>query len=70
MYIIPDNDEIGKKHSESVAKSLFKKADLVKVSNLKSICPELPLKADITGFFHILGKAKGIELLQNLIETA
>lgn len=64
--IIPDNDTIGKSHSEQIAKSLNRKAKSIKVIDLTKGA-ELPPKGDITNFFKILGKPQGIESLKSIV---
>jgi len=70
VYIVPDNDETGEKHAEQVSKSILKHAESIKILHLKEVYKKLPNKGDITDFFHALGKRKGIELLNLLMETS
>jgi|LSQX01.3.fsa_nt_gb hypothetical protein len=65
ICIIPDNDEVGKKHSEQVASSLYGIAKSIKIIEL----PGLPEKGDVTDFFHTNGKKKGLQLLNELVEN-
>ena len=67
--IIPDNDAVGKSHSEQIAKSLQGKAKSIKIIDLTKGLPELPQKGDITDFFRILGKIKGLEFLKRLVDN-
>lgn len=68
VIIIPDNDEPGKQHAESIAASLVGMAKSIKVVDLKNELHELPPKGDITGFFNIIGKkADALNRLDKLI---
>ncbi len=69
VYIIPDNDEPGRKHALEVAQSLNGIARSFRVLDIASACSELPEKGDITDFFKILGRTKGEEALKQLMET-
>jgi len=60
VFIIPDNDEPGRKHAESVAKSVVKVANSVKIIEL----PDLPEKGDVSDW---LDAGKTIEELQQLV---
>ncbi|RJR35115.1 MAG: hypothetical protein C4576_25500 [Desulfobacteraceae bacterium] len=61
VYILPDNDEPGRRHAEEVAQALYGKAKEVKILEL----PGLPEKGDICDFH----KAHGMdETIQTLID--
>jgi hypothetical protein len=51
VFIIPDNDEAGRKHVENVARSLHGKAASVKVIEL----PGLPKAGDVSDFIQAIG---------------
>ena len=55
VYIIPDNDEIGKAFSHDVARILAPVAKEVKVIDLLAICPTLPKNGDISDVIDIHG---------------
>jgi len=65
VIIIPDNDDAGRKHTEQIARSVCGKARSVKIVNLTNV----PVKGDITDFFHIHGKTKGLINLKKLIDS-
>lgn len=63
VVIVPDNDEAGKRHSESVARSLHGIAATVKIVHL----PDLRYKGDVSDW---LQAGHGIEALQKLAAAA
>lgn len=63
VIILPDNDEPGRKHAQSVAESLYGIAQTVKIVQL----PELPEKGDVSDWFEQGGTlAKLQELLKEM----
>ena len=70
VVLIPDNDAPGRKSVQRIAEGLRGIAERVRVIDLVKACPDLPEKGDITDFFHILGKSRGMEALQKLVEGA
>lgn len=67
VYIIPDNDEVGREHAKTVARSAVKRAKSVKILDLTKVCPRLPSKGDITDFYKLLGREGGDHALNRLI---
>ncbi|MDB4403246.1 hypothetical protein N9204_00260 [bacterium] len=63
VVIIPDNDNAGKQHADSVAAHLFGKAETVKIIHL----PDLPAKGDVSDWLSA-GATK--ERLANIIKVA
>ncbi|MDL2317683.1 DUF927 domain-containing protein [Eubacteriales bacterium OttesenSCG-928-A19] len=68
VYILPDNDETGKSDRQQVATWLVPICKSVRLLDLTQVYPDLPVKGDITDFFHMLGKQKGLEALRQLME--
>ena len=62
VYIIPDNDDEGRKHSEAVAAALHGKAKQAKIVSL----PGLHQKGDVSDFVKIHGHEKALSLLHEL----
>lgn len=70
LYIIPDNDDVGRAHAQAVAQSAVKAAESVRILDLTQGCQELPPKGDATDFFEILGAQEGKAALKRLMEAA
>ena len=70
LYIIPDNDDVGREHGQTVAQAAVKVSKAVRVLDLAAACPELPAKGDVSDFFKLLGREKGTELLKKLMKEA
>ncbi|MEG2469475.1 MAG: hypothetical protein RSB86_19050 [Comamonas sp.] len=70
VYIIPDNDVVGREHALSVAQAVLKVAKAVHILDLVKALQELPAKGDISDFFKLTGKKKGNELLAKLMQEA
>lgn len=71
VYIIADNDEVGRAHANDVAQDIVDVAADVRILDIASACHELPEKGDITDFYKLLGRAEGDALLDRLMrETA
>lgn len=66
LYIIPDNDSVGKDHALDVARSTVKLAKAVHVINLTRGA-NLPEKGDVTDFFEMLGADEGRRKLEQLM---
>jgi putative DNA primase/helicase len=63
VYIIPDNDALGRKHAEHVARNLDPVAKSVRIVDL----PGLPLKGDVSNWLH--SDSAGVKLAK-LAEAA
>ena len=62
VAILPDNDDKGKKHAERVARSLYGKAESIRVVNL----PNLPIEGDVSDWLESGGTIKRLlELVEN-----
>ncbi len=70
VYIIPDNDDVGRSHAGQVAQSVYKLAKRVRIINLAKICAELPPKGDISDLFKLLGRSAGEDALKRAMEAA
>lgn len=71
VYIIPDNDDVGREHGMTVARSIVQRAKTVKILDLTKAYPDLPTKGDITDFYKLLGRKDADSALARLIaETA
>ena len=70
VIVIPDNDNSGKKHEESVLRSLTGVAKRVRVAHLKDAYPELKEKGDITDLCEAIGDSAALEILDDLAEKA
>lgn len=51
VRVIPDNDDIGRKHADKVCNALIGAAASVKLVDLKELWPEIPNKGDVTDWF-------------------
>jgi len=69
IYILPDNDEPGRQHANAVARSLHGFATSVKILDLATIWPEIPLKGDVSDFISHHGPEEAKRLLLELAET-
>lgn len=65
VYILPDNDEPGRKHAEQVAQALHGKAKEVKILEL----PGLPPKGDVFDFHKAHGPGETSKTLLHLAEV-
>lgn len=70
VYIIQDNDDIGKEYAQEEAASISKVAQIVKVLDLCAIWSELPNHGDISDLVNHMGENAAIEALNQLTETA
>lgn len=70
VALVPDNDKPGRVHAELVSRSMCGKVKSVRVIDLKAECPELPDKGDVTDFFKLLGREKGMAALDKLVKNA
>ena len=69
VYIIADNDEVGKNHAQNVAKSLAGKAEAVSLIDLVAAMPDLAKGGDISDFIETMPqeerKAAILDLIAN-----
>ncbi len=70
VYILPDNDEPGRKHAEQVGASLVHQAHAVYILDLTKACPRLPEKGDFSTMLETLGKAETSRALRQLMADA
>ena len=70
VYILQDNDQIGKEFAQLEAEKLFPVAKEVKVLDLRELWPELPEKGDISDVMEHMGAAEALAQLLELAERA
>ena len=70
VYILQDNDQIGKDFAQLEAEKLFPVAKEVKVLDLRELWPELPEKGDISDVMEHIGAAEALAQLLELAERA
>lgn len=70
VYILQDNDQIGKEFAQLEAEKLFPAAKEVKVLDLRELWPELPEKGDISDVMEHMGAAEALAQLLELAERA
>lgn len=70
VYIIPDNDDVGRNHAKQVAQSIYKQAKSVRMVDLTKVCTELPAKGDISDMFKLLGSKAGLDALKRAMQDA
>lgn len=70
LYIIPDNDDVGRDHAKSVAQAAVKVTKAVHIIDLSKGCEKLPPKGDASDFFELLGENAGRAALEKLMQTA
>ena len=70
LYIIPDNDDVGRTHAQAVAQAASKVAKSVRILDLTKACEKLPPKGDATDFFKLMGAEAGKAALERLMREA
>lgn len=70
VYILQDNDDVGKKFAQYEAQKLSPVAKEVKVLDLRELWPELPEKGDISDVMEHMGAAEALAQLLELAERA
>lgn len=70
LYIIPDNDDVGRNHAKQVAQSTYKLAKSVRMVELAKVCSELPPKGDVTDMYKLLGRKAGDAALKQAMQAA
>lgn len=66
IFIMPDNDDVGREHARIVAQNVKPYAQEVKILDLSKVYPALPPKGDVTDFYKALGKNEADALLERL----
>lgn len=66
IYIIPDNDEAGRKYANDVYCAVCKVAKKAQILDLVNEIPELKEKGDISDVLEEYGKEKTLEIIENL----
>jgi len=69
VYIIPDNDQVGKVFASEEAVALFPVAKCIKVLDLMAICPNLPDKGDVSDVIERIGAADAKRELLKLMNS-
>lgn len=69
VYILPDNDEIGKAYAQEEAASIAEVAQCVKVLDLCKIWDKLPLHGDISDIIGHMGPAQALKALLSLAQS-
>ena len=70
VYILQDNDDVGKDFAQLEARKLFPVAKEVKVLDLRELWPELPEKGDISDVMEHFGPVKTASALVSLADKA
>ncbi len=70
LFIIPDNDDVGRDHARTVARAAVKVAKSVRLMDLAKVCPQLPPKGDVTDMYQLMGRKAGDEALQKAMREA
>ena len=70
LYVIPDNDDVGRTHAQAVAQAASKVAKSVRILDLTKACEKLPPKGDATDFFKLMGAETGKAALERLMREA
>lgn len=70
VYIIPDNDDVGRKHAKQVAQSIYKVAKSVRILDLVKVYAELPPKGDISDLYKLVGRKAGDAALKQAMQDA
>ena len=68
-YILPGNDEAGKKHAAMLAKNLFLRAKLIKTLDLRKKWEDMPEKADISDLYERFGPESAILAVSDLAQN-
>ena len=68
IIIITDNDKVGEKYGETVAKNVYEVAESVKIIPAKAIWGDCPEHGDISDIVQVLGKDKTAQLLLDAIQ--
>ncbi len=66
VYIIPDNDEAGRKYAENIFKALCKVTNRIKILDLRTEILDLKEKQDISDVIEMYGNDKTLDILDKL----
>lgn len=69
VYIIPDNDDVGREHARAVAANLYSHVREIKILDLSLADPDLPVKGDVSDFYDRLGKDADDALNRLIVDT-
>ncbi|MCF0137968.1 MAG: hypothetical protein HUJ66_06370 [Oscillospiraceae bacterium] len=69
VYILQDNDEVGKCFARVTAGALASSADSVRVLDLTRVYPELPEKGDVSDLIAAVGDRRAAELVLQLAQS-
>lgn len=69
VYIIPDNDDVGKQHAETVAQQILTVTDKVKILDLTRTYKDLKEKGDVSDVLEALGSDETKTMLEWLMEN-
>lgn len=70
VYIIPDNDDIGREFAQTEAKALHGAVEKVCVLDLRTAWPDIKPKQDISDYLAAFGSSKTIEAINALCRSA
>lgn len=70
VYIMGDNDEPGRAHAEEAAAALMGVAESVHVCDVKSVCPALPIKGDISDALELTAPNWRADMVKAIIAAA
>lgn len=69
IYIIPDNDDVGRNHAEMIAEQIMHDAVVVKIIDLTMEYPQLQEKGDISDLISAVGADEAKAMLKRIIEN-
>ena len=69
MYVLPDNDEIGRQHANKISQSLLPVTSHVKILDLVKGFPSLKEKGDISDVIEAIGADETCKLIKWLIDN-
>lgn len=70
VYILCDNDDVGRAYAQETAAALHGTAKSVKLLDLSTVWPDIPEHGDISDMIETLGAVKSAELLTELARPA
>ena len=70
VFIIPDNDEPGKKYASMCAERIYSVAKDVKVLELPKAWADMPPKADVSDLIEKFGREEAVNMVINLMGAA
>lgn len=69
VYVIPDNDDVGKEHAELIKKQISSITKGFKILDLTTEYPDLKIKGDISDIISDIGADRTTTLLKRLIDN-